>query len=109
MGYLDSSNNAFWRTGEKLISFREKLEDYTEGEFLNFLRELFHPHEHLDDNAAATHLENVTEHFIKVTEHPAGTDLLCYPRPGVPDTPEGILQEVKEWREKNGKPGFKPA
>lgn len=92
-----------------MIYFREQLEDYTEEEFFNFLSELFYPNEHLDDEAAGAHLDKITEHFLKVTQHPTGTDLLCYPRPGVPDTPEGILQEVKEWREKNGKPGFKTA
>jgi hypothetical protein len=27
---------------------------------------------------------------------------------GREDSPEGALQEIKEWRKANGKPGFKP-
>ncbi|HBV2421528.1 TPA: bacteriocin immunity protein [Klebsiella pneumoniae] len=44
--------------------------------------------------------------FKKLTEHPDGSDLICYPKPGQDDSPEGIVKEVKYWRAKNGKPGF---
>lgn len=47
------------------------------------------------------------ENFIKITEHPSGVDLIYYPENGEDDSPEGILRIVKEWRAKNGKPGFK--
>ncbi|NQD94293.1 bacteriocin immunity protein, partial [Pseudomonas sp. CrR25] len=30
-----------------------------------------------------------------------------YPAAGVDDSPEGVLSEVKKWREANGLPGFK--
>ncbi|RMS18304.1 Colicin/pyocin immunity protein [Pseudomonas savastanoi] len=42
-----------------------------------------------------------------MTEHPAQTDVIFYPEEGQEDTPEGILKTIKEWRAKNGKPGFK--
>ena len=45
--------------------------------------------------------------FKKLTEHPDGSDLIYYPKPGQDDSPEGIVKEVKDWRAKNGKPGFK--
>nr|CCA64314.1 colicin E2 immunity protein [Escherichia coli] len=32
---------------------------------------------------------------------------LYYPRDDREDSHEGIVKEVKEWRAKNGKPGFK--
>ncbi|MDK6923875.1 bacteriocin immunity protein, partial [Escherichia coli] len=47
------------------------------------------------------------EHFVKITEHPDGTDLIYYPSDNRDDSPEGIVKEIKEWRAANGKPGFK--
>ncbi|KWT10329.1 hypothetical protein AL047_15180 [Pseudomonas syringae pv. broussonetiae] len=51
--------------------------------------------------------QRLLKHFVKVTEHPAQTDVIFYPEEGQEDTPEGILKTIKEWRAKNGKPGFK--
>ncbi|WP_205881600.1 bacteriocin immunity protein [Pseudomonas argentinensis] len=45
--------------------------------------------------------------FVAIADHPSGTDLLFYPPATRPDTPEGVLQEIKEWRAANGKPLFK--
>lgn len=47
------------------------------------------------------------EQLAGICEHPDGSDLIYYPREGREDSPEGIVQEVKEWRQANGKPGFK--
>ncbi|RMS38787.1 Colicin/pyocin immunity protein [Pseudomonas ficuserectae] len=52
-------------------------------------------------------MDRLVKHFVKVTEHPAQTDVIFYPEEGQEDTPEGILKTIKEWRAKNGKPGFK--
>lgn len=90
-----------------MISFREKLEDYTEHDFIEFLNCMLEPPKHLDEDEAIAYLDELVAHFVKITQHPSTTDLLFYPRPGVPDTSEGILQEVKVWRENNGLPGFK--
>ncbi|MCE9991891.1 bacteriocin immunity protein [Enterobacter asburiae] len=78
------------------------LSDYTEYEFLNFVRKLF-------DVAATTEAEDIKNilEFKRLTEHPDGSDLIYYPRDGREDTPEGVVREVKEWRLANGKPGFK--
>ncbi|QIT20447.1 bacteriocin immunity protein [Pseudomonas chlororaphis subsp. aurantiaca] len=46
-------------------------------------------------------------HFEKVSEHPAGSDLIFYPENGADDSSEGITRLVKEWRAANGLPGFK--
>ncbi|HGG8999845.1 TPA: bacteriocin immunity protein, partial [Enterobacter hormaechei subsp. xiangfangensis] len=52
-------------------------------------------------------IKNILE-FKRLTEHPDGSDLIYYPREDREDSPEGVVQEVKEWRRENGKPGFKP-
>ncbi|WP_177431651.1 bacteriocin immunity protein, partial [Pseudomonas huaxiensis] len=31
-----------------------------------------------------------------------------FPPPGSEDSPEGVVNRVKEWRAANNKPGFKP-
>ncbi|QVQ79218.1 bacteriocin immunity protein [Pseudomonas lundensis] len=46
-------------------------------------------------------------HFEKVSEHPAGSDLIYHPEPGADNSPEGVTQIVKEWRASKGLPGFK--
>lgn len=59
--------------------------------------------------------ENTTEEedvelifeFERLSEHPSGSDLIYYPNKNRPDPPEGIVQEVKEWRAQQGKTGFK--
>lgn len=78
------------------------ISDYTEYEFLNFVRKLF-------DVTATTETEDINNilEFNRLTEHPDGSDLIYYPREGREDSPEGVVQEVKEWRLAHGKPGFK--
>lgn len=45
--------------------------------------------------------------FRRLSEHPAGSDLIFYPEDGQDDSPEGIVLQVKEWRKANGNPGFR--
>ncbi|MCY1438815.1 Pyocin-S2 immunity protein [compost metagenome] len=79
------------------------LSDMTEVEFLAFVKGIYH------DNYATekAHIAAILE-FKKLTEHPAGSDLIFYPEDDK-DSPEAVVQEVKEWRAANGKPGFKSA
>jgi len=51
--------------------------------------------------------DKLLQHFELITEHPEKSDVIYCPKEGQEDSPEGILKEVKEWRAKNGKPGFK--
>ncbi|PQQ32849.1 bacteriocin immunity protein [Photorhabdus akhurstii] len=44
---------------------------------------------------------------MRLSEYPDGTDILFYPSPGQDDSLEGIVKQIKEWRARNGKPGFK--
>jgi len=79
------------------------ISDYTESEFLSFVRGICLVSEYKTE---ADHTRAVLM-FEELSEHPDGSDLLYYPKDGQDDSPEGIVKEVKEWRAKNGKPGFK--
>jgi hypothetical protein len=87
---------------------KERLEDYTEKEFLEQLDMLFNPPPYMGPDQYEQHVDNFVHHFRRLTEHPEASDLIFYPAKGISDSPEGILQSVKEWRAENGKPGFKP-
>lgn len=80
----------------------KQISDYTEEEFLNFVRKIFD----VDNTTEAEDIQNILE-FKRLTEHPNGSDLIYYPRENREDSPEGVVQEVKEWRQTKGKSGFK--
>ncbi|POX30565.1 bacteriocin immunity protein [Serratia marcescens] len=82
---------------------KSTISEYTETEFLNFVREICNVSDYKTEN---DHTIAVLK-FENLTEHPDGSDLIYYPKDGQDDSPEGIVKEVKEWRAKNGKPGFK--
>ena len=87
------------------MELKSSFSEYTEAEFLVFMKEIF------QENVAETdeHLDKLLEHFEKITEHPKGTDLIYYAVSDLDSTPEAITKKVSEWRAANGKPGFKPA
>lgn len=80
----------------------KKLSDYSEREFLDLVRKICRAEglTEEDDN-------RLVREFRRLAEHPLGSDLIFYPDDGKDDSPEGIVKEVKEWRQANGKPGFK--
>jgi len=79
------------------------ISDYTETEFLAFVTRVCNA----DYPTESEHTKAVLE-FDRLTEHPEKNGLIYYPKDGREDSPEGVVKEVKEWRAKNGKPGFKP-
>jgi hypothetical protein len=83
-------------TDKKMIS------DYTEAEFLAFVKELCSFSKRTEAESDA-----LVDKFERLTEHPEGSDVIFYPPDDREDTPEGIVTEVKRWRAANGKPGFK--
>ena len=87
---------------------KKKYEEYTESEFLEFLRCFFEFPDELEGDALNNHTDKLIDHFNEITEHPDRSDVIFYPKEGQEDSPEGILKEVKEWRARNNKPGFKP-
>ena len=78
------------------------ISDYTEAEFLAFVRKICDA----DYETEQEHTRAVLE-FDRLSEHPYRNGLIYYPQEGQEDSPEGIVKEVKEWRARNGKPGFK--
>ncbi|QBF24610.1 bacteriocin immunity protein [Pseudomonas tructae] len=91
------------------MELKPRLEDYTEAEFLEFVREFFENRSGLRGSALDAFHHKLLGHLEAVTEHPSKSDLIYYPAEGDEDSPEGVLKRVKEWRAANGKPGFKPA
>lgn len=89
------------------MMLKEKYEDYTEAEFLDFLSEFFENKHNLKGEAYRKHIQKLVSHFEKITEHPAKSDLIFYPATGTEDSPQGILTVVEVWRAANGKPGLK--
>jgi hypothetical protein len=87
---------------------KDKIEDYTESEFLAFLEAMTANPKNLKGREFGKQVEKFVEHFKIITEHPDGSDVIFYPKEGQEDSSEGILKEIKEWRAANGKPGFKP-
>lgn len=91
-----------------MMIFKEKLEDYTEAEFLHFLRSLYEERDDLSADAFDSLIAKGVKHFELVTEHPDRSDVIFYPKEGCVSTPEDVLRVVKKWRAANNKPGFKP-
>ncbi|MCT8167380.1 MULTISPECIES: bacteriocin immunity protein [unclassified Pseudomonas] len=89
------------------MKLKNRLEDYTEQEFLEFLEEFFENKNNLSGDKLASHMNQLVNHFEQVTEHPAKSELIFHPAADVEDSPHGILKILKAWRAANGKPGFK--
>ncbi|WP_256573476.1 MULTISPECIES: bacteriocin immunity protein [unclassified Pseudomonas] len=73
----------------------------TESEFLAFVIKIFESQHDSENEQTEAVLE-----FIRITEHPYKADLIYYPEAGK-DNPEAVVNEIKNWRAANGKPGFK--
>ncbi|MGF6097953.1 bacteriocin immunity protein [Pseudomonas sp. 18175] len=76
--------------------------EYTKPEFMAFITELFRENSSEKDDR----IDELLEHFERVTEHPDGTDLIYYAS-DAESTVEAITQRVENWRSANGKSGFK--
>ncbi|WP_270095050.1 bacteriocin immunity protein [Escherichia coli] len=90
--------------------FKEKLQDYTEDEFLNFLgglRSSMKDGKSLKGKELEMYWDSLVDHFIEITQHPSGSDLIFYSKSQGDDKPENILKIVKEWRRSQGLPLFK--
>ncbi|EEQ09149.1 Colicin immunity protein/pyocin immunity protein [Yersinia mollaretii ATCC 43969] len=85
------------------MELKNSITEYTEDEFIDFIKLIF------EENIADTddYLDELLEHFERITEHPEGTDIIYYAPSDSECTPEKILETIKKWRAENGKPGFK--
>lgn len=83
---------------------KDKLSDYTEAQFIQLINQIL-----LEDSSDMDEVaDKLLLHFRKIIGHPSGMDLIYHPETGADDSPEGITQTIKQWREANGLPGFKP-
>ncbi|WP_236178476.1 MULTISPECIES: bacteriocin immunity protein [Pseudomonas] len=85
------------------MTLKDKLEKYTETEYLAVIERLFQGKFRSEREHDA-----FVDNIVSTSEHPNGTGVLYYPEEGVEDSPAGVLKAIKEWRVANGKPGFKP-
>ncbi|HHX8338896.1 TPA: bacteriocin immunity protein [Vibrio alginolyticus] len=83
------------------MELKNTLSAYTEAEFINLLDEI------IESKGSDDYQDKLLEHFISITEHPAGSDLIYYPENPGEDTPERIAKIVKDWRALQGLPCFK--
>jgi hypothetical protein len=83
------------------MELKKNISDYTEVEFKKLIESI------INCEGDEKTQDNNLEHFIKVAEHPSGSDLIYYPENNNNGSPEAIINEINEWRAKNGKPGFK--
>ncbi|MDF0750161.1 bacteriocin immunity protein [Marinobacter sp. 71-i] len=79
---------------------KDQFSEYTESEFLDLLVDI------VEANGSEEYQDQLLEHFIQVTGHPLGSDLIYYPENPADATPERILEIVKGWRTRNGLPGL---
>lgn len=85
------------------MEFKTRFEDYTENEFKNFLQDIFKENTAPDDDK----LDELLEHFEKITSHPDGTALIYHTIDEEDCNPQGITKVVKAWRKSHGLPLFK--
>lgn len=85
------------------MDLKNSITEYTEYEFIEFMREI------LKENSASTddRLDILLAHFERITEHPEGTDLIYYTSCDADSTPEAITRTIKQWRLSNGLSGFR--
>lgn len=80
---------------------KDTFSDYTREEFRQFLYDIMHCSSKTDKEC-----EDALEAFIRLTEHPEASDLMCYPVGGK-ECVDHILQEITDWRSRNNKPLFR--
>jgi hypothetical protein len=85
------------------MELKNRLEDYTESEYLAVIERLFQ-----GKFSSERKHDQFVDNIVHTSEHPNGTNILYYPEEGVEDSPIGVLEAIKAWRAANGKPGFKP-
>ncbi|EMH2331176.1 TPA: bacteriocin immunity protein [Citrobacter freundii] len=89
---------------------KQKLEDYTEAEFIEFiefLNELFENPNNLKGREFESHSNMLVKHFDKIVDHPEGNGLTFYPPDDSEDSLQGVINEIKRWRKFQGRPSFK--
>lgn len=86
---------------------KNKIEEYTEAEFTEFLNEFFENPSRLKGDVLGAHINRLTDHFENIIDHPYKSGLIFYPAEGVEDSPAGVISVLKAWFVANGEPGFR--
>ncbi|WP_423061785.1 bacteriocin immunity protein [Citrobacter portucalensis] len=86
---------------------KQKIEDYTESEFIEFLNDFFSNVHNLKGRELESHIDSLVDHFDKIVDHPESSDLIFYPPDDREDSPQGIIDEIKRWRKSQGRVSFK--
>ncbi|MHA6128638.1 Colicin immunity protein / pyocin immunity protein [Pseudomonas mohnii] len=82
---------------------KRTISDFTEVEFITFINTVLAANTSPDEI-----LDPLLFEFERLSEHPAGSDLIYWPEDmSKTPTAESITETVKKWREANGLPGFK--
>lgn len=82
---------------------KKTISDFTEAEFITFVSTVLAANTSPDEI-----LDPLLFEFERLSEHPAGSDLIYWPEDmSKTPTAESITETVKKWREANGLPGFK--
>ncbi|EBA0987220.1 bacteriocin immunity protein [Salmonella enterica] len=92
------------------IVLKNKIEEYTEQEFLAILKEFRKSTRQAKDLKGSKldeYLDKLMDNFIQVTTHPKGSDLIVYPEKDEDGEPHRVIEIVKEWRKSQGLPLFK--
>lgn len=89
------------------MELKQRIEDYTEAEFIEFLNEFFINVHNLKGRKLESHIDSLVDHFDKIVDHPESSDLIFYPPDDREDSPQGIIDEIKRWRKSQGRPSFK--
>lgn len=83
-----------------MIGLNRTFSDYTADEFTLLIAAL------IDARGPADYQDRPLEHFIDITAHPSGSDLIYHPAAGSQETPERILQRIAQWRNQEGLEGL---
>jgi hypothetical protein len=82
---------------------KKTISDFTEAEFITLVSTVLAANTSPDEI-----LDPLLFEFERLSEHPAGSDLIYWPEDmSKTPTAESITETVKKWREANGLPGFK--
>lgn len=80
----------------------KKISDFTEKDFVSWVAKIIRA-----DFSSEKENDDAIFQFARLTEHPAGWNLIFRPEQGSDDSAEGIVKTVKLWRAAHGKAGFK--
>lgn len=96
----------FTTEGKYMYKFKQKIEDYTEEEFIEFLNEFMNP-SGKRGKEWDKYSDALMDHFIEITGHPKKGDLIAYPEKPGDDEPENVIKIIKAWRKSQSLSLFK--